>query len=111
MQVFAFHRALESVFAALDRTNQYIVQTAPFTLVKDPAQKARVGTILHHVLEAVRITGELLAPFLPEASAKMRDLLALPADASLFAEWGESFGDGHQVKPPQVLFPRIELEE
>jgi methionyl-tRNA synthetase len=111
MQGFAFHRALESVFAALDRTNQYIVQTAPFKLVKEPGQKARVGTILHHALEAVRITGELLAPFLPEASAKVRDLLALSTDESLRLEWGKSFGDGHRVKPPQVLFPRIELEE
>jgi len=111
MQGFAFHRALESVFAALDRTNQYIVQTAPFKLVKEPGQKARVGSILHHVLEAVRITGELLAPFLPEASAKIRDLLGLPADESLRPEWGKIFDEGHRVKAPQVLFPRIELEE
>lgn len=111
MQGFAFHRALESVFVALDRTNQYIVQTAPFKLVREPGQQARVGAILHHVLEAVRITGELLAPFLPDATAQMRDLLALPADGSLQAEWGKTFGVGHRVKPPQVLFPRIELDE
>lgn len=110
MQEFAFHRALEAVFAALDRTNQYIVQTAPFKLIKDPEQKARVGAVLHHVLEAVRITGELLAPFLPEASAKIRDLLCLPADESLRPEWGRSFGPGHRTQPPQVLFPRIEVE-
>ena len=43
MEEMAFHRALESIFVALDKTNQYIVQTAPFTLVKEPDQKARVG--------------------------------------------------------------------
>ena len=111
MQGFAFHRALECVFLALDRTNQYIVQTAPFSLIKDPSQKGRVGAILHHVLEAVRITGELLAPFLPESSARIRDLLALPTEGALRAEWGETFGADHRVKPPEVLFPRIELQE
>ena len=70
MEEMAFHRALESIFVALDKTNQYIVQTAPFTLVKEPDQKARVGEILHHVLEGVRITGELLAPFLPETGVR-----------------------------------------
>ena len=79
MEEMAFHRALESIFVALDKTNQYIVQTAPVTLIKEPDQKARVGEILHHVLEGVRITGELLAPFLPETGAAVRNLLGLPA--------------------------------
>jgi methionyl-tRNA synthetase len=109
MQEFAFHRALEAVFAALDRTNQYIVQTAPFKLVKEAGQEERVGAVLHNVLEAVRITGELLGPFVPEASLKIRDLLSLASNGSLCVEWGQSFGPGHRVKPPQVLFPRIEL--
>jgi len=110
MEEFAFHRALEAVFGALDRTNQYIVLTAPFKLIKEPDQKARVGAILHRVLEAVRITSELLSPFLPEASLRIRDLLSLPADSPLRREWGQSFGFDHRTKPPEVLFPRIELE-
>src|SRR5918995_1443743 len=44
-----FHRALEVIWAALDHTNRYIVQTSPFTLVKDPANQVRVGEILHHL--------------------------------------------------------------
>ena len=108
MEEKAFHRALESIFVALDKTNQYIVQTAPFTLVKDPDQKARVGEILHHVLEGVRLTGELLAPFLPETGVAVRNLLGLPASDALRTEWGGSFPEGHQVQPPEILFPRIE---
>ncbi len=111
MEELAFHRALESIFAALDRTNQYIVQTAPFTLVKDPDQKARVGEILHHLLEGVRLTGELLGPFLPETAAAVRNLLGLPAGDALRVEWGGTFPEGHQVQPPEILFPRIEETE
>ncbi len=111
MEEMAFHRALESIFEAVDKTNQYIVQTAPFTLVKDPDQKPRVGEILHHVLESVRLTGDLLAPFLPETGAAVRRLLGLPASDALQAEWGGSFPEGHQVQPPEILFPRIEETE
>ncbi len=111
MEDMHFHRALEAIFAALDRANQYIVQTAPFTLVKDPDQKPRVGEILHQLLESVRITGELLSPFLPETGAAVRELLGLPATDGLRAEWGGSFPEGHEVRPPRILFPRIEETE
>ncbi|MDE0032532.1 MAG: methionine--tRNA ligase, partial [Deltaproteobacteria bacterium] len=111
MEEMGFHRALESIIEAVDKTNQYIVQTAPFTLVKDPDQKARVGEILHHVLESVRLTGDLLAPFLPETGVAVRRLLGLPASDTLDAEWGGSFPEGHQVQPPEILFPRIEETE
>src|SRR5262249_376898 len=49
----ALHRALEALWRAIDQANKYIVVTAPFTLAKDPAQHARVGAILHHLLEAL----------------------------------------------------------
>ena len=38
MAELQFHRALESVWSALDHANRYIVQTAPFTMIKDPAK-------------------------------------------------------------------------
>ena len=54
MKELQFHRALEAIWSALDHANRYIVQTAPFTLIKDPAKQARVGEVLHHSLEVVR---------------------------------------------------------
>jgi methionyl-tRNA synthetase len=48
-----FHRALEAVWSALDYANRYIVQTSPFTMIKDDSKKARVGEVLHHLLEVV----------------------------------------------------------
>lgn len=111
MEEMAFHRALEAIFSALDRTNQYIVKTAPFTLVKELDQKPRVGEILHNLLECVRLAGELLRPFLPETATAVRNLLGLPASEVLQPEWGVSFPEGHQVRPPEILFARIEDTE
>ena len=70
MRDLLFHRALESVWSALDHANRYIVQTAPFTMIKDPAKQARVGEVLHHLLEVVRTLARLLAPFMPDTARR-----------------------------------------
>jgi methionyl-tRNA synthetase len=104
-----FHRALESIWWALDQANRYIVQTAPFTLIKDVDKKARVGEILHHLLEVIRTLARALAPFMPDTAAELRSLVAIDTNA-LTLPWGECFSTGHKVNPPKVLFPRIETE-
>jgi methionyl-tRNA synthetase len=105
-----FHRALEVIWAALDHTNRYIVQTSPFTLVKDPANQVRVGEILHHLLQAICRLARLLMPFMPDTAKELQSLLALAeGDPGLEASWGKSFAAGHKVNSPKVLFPRIEV--
>jgi methionyl-tRNA synthetase len=108
MAELQFHRALESVWSAIDHANRYIVQTAPFTLVKDPAKQARVGEVLHHLLEAIRLLSRLLAPFMPDTARELQSLLGLGESVALHAPWGQGFSAGHQVNGPKVLFPRIE---
>jgi methionyl-tRNA synthetase len=113
MAQLQFHRALESLWSALDDANRYIVQTAPFTLMKLPDEEKlfRVGEILHHMLEVLRTLARLLAPFLPDTASQLRDLLNLTAaTAKPDAAWGAYFARGHTVKPPKMLFPRIETE-
>ncbi|HXG51466.1 MAG TPA: methionine--tRNA ligase [candidate division Zixibacteria bacterium] len=109
MAELQFHRALEAIWGAVDRTNRYIVQTAPFTLVKDPTQRARVGEILHHLAEALRRTARLIAPFMPDTARALFGLLRLDeADPAAKAPWGRCFKPGHRLEPAKNLFPRIE---
>jgi methionyl-tRNA synthetase len=104
-----FHRALESVWAAIDHANRYIVQTAPFTLFKDPLQRARVGEVLHHLIEAIRQLSRLLGPFLPDTAKELQRLLRLKEDDGDYrAPWGQCFSAGHTIDGPTVLFPRIQ---
>jgi methionyl-tRNA synthetase len=109
MAELQFHRALESIWSALDHANRYIVQTAPFTMIKDPNKQARVGEVLHHLLEVVRTLSRLLAPFMPDTAVQLRELLAVDDD-QLKTPWGEGFIAGHKISPPKVLFPRIEMD-
>jgi len=107
----ALHRALETLWRAIDQANKYIVVTAPFTLAKDVAQHPRVGAILHHLLEALRAAALLLAWSLPDTSKQILALVGVEAHEALPPDlaWGTHFPPGHRTRPPVILFPRIEL--
>src|SRR5881396_3295530 len=106
----AFHRALEALWRALDQANKYVVETAPFTLAKDPARRPRVGAILHELCEALRVTAQLVEPFMPETAARLAAMLGLPAArlAALELPWGQAFPAGHRTAAPEPLFPRVD---
>jgi methionyl-tRNA synthetase len=108
----AFHRALEALWRALDQANKYVVETAPFTIAKDPARRPRVGAILHELCEALRVTAQLVAPFLPETASRLSNMLGLPSAAldDLDLAWGSAFPAGHRTAAPEPLFPRVEVE-
>ena len=89
------------------------METVPFKLWKDETARPRVGVILHTLCDALRHTARLIDPFMPETAARMRALLrcdpgrlADPAPA-----WFTTFAPGHQLAPPEPLFPRIEVEK
>ncbi len=106
------HVALEEIWKAVAACNKYIVEMEPFKLWKDDEQKPRVGAVLHVLCDALRHLARLLAPFMPETSAKIATLLG--AEAGRLADpappWRRSFCPGHLVGQPERLFPRIEIE-
>ncbi len=106
----AFHRALGSIWKAIDAANKYVADQAPFKLAKDEAQRPRVGAILHNCVEALRVSAQLVAPFLPESAEKIGEALGLSPEqfADLDQPCGEAFVDGHTVGGPINLFPRVE---
>jgi methionyl-tRNA synthetase len=71
----------------------------------------RVGAILHELCEALRVTAQLVEPFLPETARRLVGLLGLPAErlAELELAWGRAFVPGHRTSSPEALFPRIEV--
>ncbi|HXV48998.1 MAG TPA: methionine--tRNA ligase [Candidatus Binatia bacterium] len=106
MEDLQFHRALEAIWSALDHANRYVVQTAPFTMIKETDKRSRVGEVLHHLLEVVRTLARVLVPFMPETAVKLHSLLEI-GDDQLNAPWGEGLTEGHRINPPIALFSRI----
>ena len=57
-----FHKALIAIWEFINVTNKYIVEREPWLLAKDPANRARLETILYNLLEVLRITAVLISP-------------------------------------------------
>ena len=99
--------ALVAIWALVNRANQYVDQTAPFKLAKDPAQAPRLDQVLYTLAETCRILAVLLAPFIPGTAAKIYAQLALSGSPESFAQsaWG-GLPPGHTIGEPAGLFPR-----
>jgi methionyl-tRNA synthetase len=110
MKTQQIHQALNAVFAVVAETNRYFANEAPWALAKtDPV---RQKTVLYVTAEVIRQIGILCQPFMPEASAKLLDLLAVPADARDFASLSARLNPGSQLPVPAPVFPRyIEPKE
>jgi methionyl-tRNA synthetase len=102
--------ALVATWGLITRANQYVDQTAPFKLAKDPAQAQRLDEVLYNLAEICRIIGVLIAPVLPETSARIFEQLNLGSSQQNLATvaWG-GLDDGHQIGSPAPLFPRKDL--
>ena len=99
--------ALEEIWKLVNRANQYVDQTAPFKLAKDPAHAARLDEVLYNLAEVCRVLAVLLAPFLPGTSEKIYAQLGLGALSGKLdaAAWG-GLKTGHTIGEPAPLFPR-----
>jgi methionyl-tRNA synthetase len=98
--------ALETIWAIINRANQYVDQTAPFKLAKDPTRAARLDEVLYNLVEVCRQLAVLIHPFLPDTARRIFSQLNLentPQELSP-ATWG-SLKSGHSIGKPQPLFP------
>jgi methionyl-tRNA synthetase len=106
-------RALERLWELVRRANQYVDETAPWTLAKRDPEGA-LPVVLGNFLEADCFIARLLAPFMPDTARAM--LGQLGADPELLARWPapEDFGSqlvaDAPVGTPSPIFPRIEKE-
>jgi methionyl-tRNA synthetase len=103
--------AIGEVFTLLRRANKYIDETQPWILGRDPAQKARLDTVLYNLLEVIRFSATLLSPFLPGTAKKIFSQLGIEPSTW---ESLESFGGlkpGHRVSQPEILFARIDMKQ
>ena len=99
--------ALQSIWGLVTRANQYVDQTAPFKLAKDPAQAQRLDEVLYNLAETCRVLAVLLWPFLPGTATKIYAQLGLTGSPQSFdkSAWG-GLSAGHAIGDPAPLFPR-----
>jgi methionyl-tRNA synthetase len=112
MNTWGIHDGIAAAWKIVSHANAFVDSTKPFSLAKDPAQAARLDSVLYHLAEALTHVSVLLDPIMPTAMAKAREQIgwALP-DGFEFKHlaWG-LLADGHQLAAPIPLFPRLEIE-
>jgi methionyl-tRNA synthetase len=92
LEDFDFRRATEAVWGIADEANRYVNRTRPWALAK-AGQDAELAAVLSALLAACQATGTHLAPFLPDAAARIA---------------GQCIPDATGLLPaPAPLLPRI----
>ncbi|MGW9328881.1 methionine--tRNA ligase [Bosea sp. NPDC055594] len=112
MEDFALHVVLADIWAVVAEANRYFANNEPWKLSKsDPARR---DTVLYVTIETIRQVALLTQPVMPQAMAKLLDLLAIPDETRSFATLGEAgrLTSGTVLPAPSAVFPRyVEPEE
>ena len=110
-----FTAAAEAVQKLAHRANEYMEQSAPWALAKDPARADELAAVIYNALEAIRIIALFMQPFMPNTSAEVWRRLGLAdiasvTDVEAAAVWGQ-LPAGNTVEVGDPLFPRLDVEK
>jgi len=111
-EAFAFSRALETAWSLVSAVNKYIVENEPWAVAErdDKDSKARLATILHTAVEALRIVTALVHPVIPEATVRIWSQLGLGDIQQLQLgelAWGQ-IPNGTKLGKIEPVFPRAD---
>jgi len=98
--------AVDLVMNFAKRCNKYIDETAPWVLAKDEAQKARLESVMYHLLEGIRILSVLLEPIVPNCCKGIRSQINCDSTDLTFG-----VTEGFKVGEATPLFARIDADK
>ncbi len=111
MDRLAIHEGAAAAYRVIDAANEYITETEPWALARDPAQADRLTGVLYDVTEAVRVAAVLLSPVMPGSSAEiLRRMDAAPGQDGLRLDRDTAWraGASRAVVRADPLWPRLE---
>lgn len=103
-----FSEALARLWQFVSRANQYVEESAPWKLAKDPAMNTRLDAVLYNLAEAVRLISVLVTPVMPNIAMKIREQLAIGETSAALADeivWGR-LAPGTKIGTASPLFPK-----
>jgi methionyl-tRNA synthetase len=110
---FEFSKGLEAIWSLLSSVDKFIVEQAPWVLVKktDDPSRTKLDGALYTAAEALRIATVLLAPVLPDSTAKIWEQLGMaePLEGIQLANltWGQ-LPSGQKNGTVAPIFPRLD---
>jgi methionyl-tRNA synthetase len=102
--------ALEEIWLAVRRLNQYVEESAPWQLAKDEARSDELTAVLYNLADGLTAIAVAVSPYLPESAPRILEALGQPAaDLSLDRIRRGTAVSAAELEPSPPLFPRIEL--
>jgi methionyl-tRNA synthetase len=126
LEACLLHEALAVLWDFVGAANKLVDAEQPWVLAKaakagDGDAERRLGTVLGDLVEACRLVGLAVAPFMPGTAPRVLDQLghayAYADDGNggppLLGElrWGAHAGEAGTLTAPHPLFPRLEAED
>lgn len=87
--------------------NEYMTETAPWTLVKN-GDMAAAAAVLNNCFQLIDLYARVSAPFIPDAAEKIRGVFAADHDLTWPAAFERRIADGETFTVPENLFARID---
>ena len=107
---FNLQDAIEATWKLIRRANKYIDETAPWALAKDESKKAELQTVMYNLVEVLRVSANLVAPYLVESAPKMYEALGLNDELSFVdLKYGKVYENVKVVKT-EPLFKRLDIK-
>ncbi len=104
--------ALSAIFDVASLANKYIDETMPWKLYKESAEHGKLGTVLYHLVEALRVVGTALLAFIPTTARK----ILADVGATEISEFGSAmrYGvlvGGERITKSEAIFQRINVNK
>ena len=112
---FEFSRALEQIWTIISAVDKFIVERAPWKLVKNTSEEApqRLDETLYTAAEALRLVAVLASPVLPHSAQAIHQQLGfvepLSSIESTELQWGRLQG-GQRIGAVAPVFPRLDAK-
>ena len=106
LENYRFREGLKEVMSLARLGNKYLADSEPWKLIK--TDEPRVRTILNITLQLTANMALLSEPFLPFSSARLKEMLRLPATDWNRIGHSDLLTAGHHLGDPYLLFEKIE---
>ena len=104
----AFSRAMRQIMALADKANQYVNETEPWVIAKDPDQQARLHKVCTQGINMFRVLVYYLAPVVPDLAARSGEFLNDSIDQLSDADTPLL---DHQIAPFVHLMKRVQEKD
>jgi methionyl-tRNA synthetase len=105
---FDITAALEEIWQAVRRLNQYVEANAPWELAKDEGKAGELDAVLYDLADGLVAIAVAVSAYLPETAPRILDALRQPADPSFERVRRQTAEAAEGIEAALPLFPRVE---